>query len=75
MKKITDKPISQPNSQTIVNIEVTSISYKLPSELTGSGALDEISRICRTHPQGKALAIFDENGKCVYSLTVEESIF
>ena len=68
-------PVAEMPSGVICNVGADHITYKL-SESLGQQAKGDIgAQITRSHPQGKALTIFDSDGTVWYSLNVEESIY
>ena len=62
-------------AQLVTNVGAETISHKLPNE--SREKKENIgSDITRKNPKGKALIIYDSDGKTVwYSLTAEESVY
>ena len=63
------------NNPTVNNVGASTIVHKLTNDVNFREQLDVIAKICKEHPKGKALSIFNVQGKQIYSLTIEESIF
>lgn len=62
-------------SQLVTNVGAETICHKLPDK--SRQEKDNIgSSITHDHPKGKALIIYDSDGKTVwFSLTAEESVY